>query len=202
MKVGPQKRKEFSYPKMTDAMGVCKTAAALTITATTLFAMTGCDSTKNPGLLIKNKIKNKIKTDETLELSGDVEIAPPDDLGYAGGESYWLPSEAQIDSKGTVLSIEEMRSSQNTEYSIDGGSVILTIEKDTDYILCSNPDLYVRLSDVEDDCELHNLFNPDNYDYYEISGGGGLIIIAKNCSTCYVEDVVIMGDFVMEIEED
>lgn len=185
MKVSPQKRENAPrYPKNSDIGGVCKTAAALTLTATTLFSVGGCDGISNKFKTGKFN-KTDIVTIETDPIDIDGEIA------IVGGLTEDIPYYLSIDSEGTIVELVRDYTKNEIEILLDNGDT-LHLEETEYYIVSCN------IYDIESDSDFYKYLEENDLSYSVIDDN--TIYVFPLTGKNYIETIELAGDVVCEEE--
>lgn len=173
MKVLPQKgNKQPKYPRNKD---ICKTAAALVLTTSTLIGVSGCNGQTKPGTLTNGKanIPDATTTSEELIIEGEI--------GYE-------PETLECSASGRYAEFHSVYAAPETNIDLVGGET-LVIGETTTYYRVEN----ITIREIEDDSEFYSFFPKDEYFFYD-SWGGNVIVISKSCSNCYVDYGELAGD--------
>ena len=135
MKVQPQKKSQVNYPRLKDMGSVCKTAAALTLTASTLVGITACGKDVKAGTFNNTK----------------VEVPKVTELDYAGGMAEMIPQYALNDNLSAF--VDPMYATGTVCFDLEYGDTLCV--KDSTYYVISG----VNIDEISEDSELYNLTN-------------------------------------------
>lgn len=171
MKVLPQKKKqEIKYPKIG---AVCKTTAALTLTAATVFSISACSDLsvkKGSGSLIKSKVN-----------------APYDEPDIVGGMDEPPPECYSIHDQGVYVTPEWQYGTNSYNLLDDESEIVIT---SGDYFLVNG----LTFDQIDADSEFMERFPADKFEFFDLSSGY-LLGIARNADY-YLEHLEILGGLV------
>lgn len=171
MKVLPQKKKQdIKYPKIG---AVCKTTAALTLTAATVFSISACSDLsvkKGSGSLIKSKVNE-----------------PYDDPDIVGGMVEPPPECYSIHDQGVYVTPEWQYGTNSYNLLDDESEIVIT---SGDYFLVNG----LTFDQIDADSEFMERFPADKFEFFDLSSGY-LLGIARNADY-YLEHLEILGGLV------